>query len=163
MYVRLHGGCCQALTESTASDPRCDSQNPSLADAKPLDVLWVGLGGGLGSVLRWGVGRLLGERYKGNFPMGTLLINISGCLVIGYLSVLFKVDWHNRYGHGMVLNALVITGVLGGYTTFSSMQLDAARLAAKRHAQLAALYLFLSTAAGLLAALAGAALARVEG
>ena len=123
----------------------------------------VGLGGGLGSVLRWWIGRLVGERFKGHFPLGTFLINISGSLVIGYLSVLFSVDCDNRYGHGMALNALVITGVLGGYTTFSSMQLDAARLAAKQHARLAAFYLLLSVATGLLAALAGAALARALG
>ena len=114
-------------------------------------------------MLRWWIGRLVGERYKGPFPLGTFLINVSGSLVIGYLSVLFKVDWHNRHGHGMVLNALVLTGVLGGYTTFSSMQLDAAKLAAKQHARLAAFYLCLSVAAGLLAALAGAALARAQG
>jgi len=114
-------------------------------------------------VLRWWIGRLVGERYKGHFPLGTFLINISGSLVIGYLSVLFNVDWHNRYGHGMVLNALVITGVLGGYTTFSSMQLDAARLAGEQRTRLAALYLLLSVAAGLLAALAGAALAKTPG
>lgn len=124
--------------------------------------MWVGLGGGLGSVLRWWIGRLVGEAYKGRFPLGTFLINISGSLVIGYLSVLFNVDWHNRHGHGMVLNAFVITGVLGGYTTFSSMQLDAARLAGGRHARLAASYLLLSVVAGLLAALAGAALARAQ-
>ena len=128
----------------------------------PLDVLWVGLGGGLGSALRWRIGRLVGEAYKGRFPLSTFLINISGSLVIGYLSVLFNVDWHNRYGHGMVVNALVITGVLGGYTTFSSMQLDAARVPAKQHARVAASYLLLSVAAGLLAALAGAALARAQ-
>ena len=114
-------------------------------------------------MLRWWIGRLVGEGYKGNFPLGTFLINISGSLVIGYLSVLFNVDWDNRHGHGMVLNALVITGVLGGYTTFSSMQLDVVRLAAKQHARLAALYLLLSVAAGLLAALAGAALASAQG
>jgi CrcB protein len=128
----------------------------------PIDVMWVGLGGGLGSALRWWIGRLVGERYQGRFPLGTLLINISGSLVIGYLSVLFNVDWHNRYGNGMVLNALVITGILGGYTTFSSMQLDASRLSGKEHAGLAAFYLLLSVATGLLAALAGAALAGAQ-
>lgn len=114
-------------------------------------------------MLRWWIGRLVGERYKGQFPLGTFLINISGSLVIGYLSVLFNVDWDNRHGHGMVVNALVITGILGGYTTFSSMQLDAARLAAKQHVPLAGFYLLLSVATGLLAALAGAALARAQG
>ena len=115
-------------------------------------------------MLRWWIGRLVGERYRGHFPLGTFLINISGSFVIGYLSVLFQVDWHNRHGHGMVLNAFVLTGILGGYTTFSSMQLDAARLAAKQHgSRLAAFYLLLSVAAGLLAALAGAALAGRKG
>lgn len=130
---------------------------------KPMDVVLVGLGGGVGSALRWWIGLVVGERYHGDFPLGTFLINVSGSLLIGYLSVLFGVDWHNRYGHGLVLNAFVITGVLGGYTTFSSMQLDAAKLAGKNHGLLASFYLLLSVALGLLAALLGAALARAQG
>jgi fluoride exporter len=130
---------------------------------KPLDAMWVGLGGGLGSVLRWWVGRLVGEHYHGDFPLGTFLINVSGTFLIGYLSVLFGVDWHDRYGHGMVLNAFVLTGILGGYTTFSSMQLDAAKLAEKRRGRLAMSYLLLSVTAGLLFGELGAALARAQG
>jgi CrcB protein len=128
---------------------------------KPLDVMWVGLGGGLGSVLRWWIGRVVGERYHGDFPLGTFLINISGSFVIGYLSALFEVDWRDRYG--TPLNAGVLTGLLGGYTTFSSMQLDAAKLTGKRRSFLAASYLLLSVAVGLLAALLGRALARAQG
>jgi CrcB protein len=128
---------------------------------KPLDVMWVGLGGGLGSVLRWWIGRVVGERYHGDFPLGTFLINISGSFVIGYLSALFGVDWRDRYG--TALNAGVLTGVLGRYTTFSSMQLDAAKLAGKRRGVLAASYLLLSVGVGLLAALLGLALARAQG
>jgi fluoride exporter len=130
---------------------------------KPLDILWVGLGGGLGSVLRWWIGFVVGERYHGDFPLGTFLINVSGTFLIGYLSVLFGFDWRDRYGHGMVLNAFVLTGVLGGYTTFSSMQLDAAKLSGKKLGGLAASYLLLSVAAGLLAGEIGAALARAQG
>jgi CrcB protein len=130
---------------------------------KPLDVLCVGLGGGLGSVLRWWVGRLVGEHYHGELPLGTFLINVSGTFLIGYLSVLFGVDWHDRYGHGMVRNAFVLTGILGGYTTFSSMQLDAATLSAKKRGGLATSYLLLSVAVGLLFGELGAALARAQG
>lgn len=128
---------------------------------KPLDVAWVGLGGGLGSLLRWWIGRVVGVRYHGDFPLGTFLINISGSFVIGYLSVLFEVDWHDRYGAD--LNSFVLTGVLGGYTTFSSMQLDAAKLSGKRRGVFAASYLLLSVVVGLLAAEFGIVLARVQG
>ena len=128
---------------------------------KPLDVAWVGLGGGLGSLLRWWIGRVVGARYHGDFPLGTFLINISGSFVVGYLSVLFEVDWHDRYGTD--LNCFALTGVLGGYTTFSSMQLDAAKLSGKRRGVFAASYLLLSVVVGLLAAGFGMVLARVQG
>lgn len=131
-----------------------------MATISALDVMWVGLGGGLGAVLRWGIGRLVGERYHGAFPLGTFLINVSGAFVIGYLSVLFAVDWRDRYGSA--LNAAILTGILGGYTTFSSMQLDAAKLAGKGQGQQAVAYLTLSVVAGLLAAWLGAALARTH-
>jgi len=126
-------------------------------EMNPLDVMWVGLGGGLGSVLRWGVARMVGERYHGDFPLGTFLINISGAFAIGYLSALFGIDWHDRYG--TALRAGVMTGILGGYTTFSTMQLDAATLAGKKHDVRTMLYLLLSVAVGSLAAGLGVALA----
>lgn len=127
---------------------------------KPLDIMWVSLGGGFGSLLRWWIGRLISERYHGAFPLGTFVINISGAFVIGYLSVLFAVDWRDRYG--AALNAGVLTGLLGGYTTFSSMQLDAAKLGETNRA-LASSYLALSTVIGLLGAALGAMLARLQG
>ena len=123
-----------------------------------LDVFWVGLGGGLGSLLRWWIGLRVGELYKGKFPLGTFLINVSGAFVIGYLSILFTVDWRDRYGD--VMNAAVLTGILGGYTTFSSLQLDAAKLANARDRALAAGYLVISVVMGLAAAAFGAWLAR---
>jgi fluoride exporter len=126
----------------------------------PMDVILVGLGGGTGSVLRWGVGRAVGERYHRDFPLGTFLINVSGALAMGYLSALFNVDWHVR--HGTALNAAVLTGLLGGYTTFSTMQLDAVKLTGERRALTAAFYLVFSLIAGQLAAGLGGALARVQ-
>jgi CrcB protein len=129
---------------------------------KSIDVALIALGGGLGSIWRCWFGIVVGERYHGNFPLGTFLINVSGSFLIGCLSVLFGVNWRDRYGHGMELNAFVLTGILGGYTTFSSMQLDAAKLAGNRRGVLAAFYLVLSVLTGLLAALLGAALAHAQ-
>ncbi|MBX3535996.1 MAG: CrcB family protein [Chelatococcus sp.] len=125
-----------------------------------LDFAWVGLGGGLGSVLRWAIGRMVGERYHGGFPLATFLINVSGAFVIGFLSVMLGVYWRDRYSTALV--AALLTGGLGGYTTFSSMQLDAAKLATKSPFQAVA-YLVLSVMTGLAAAALGAALANVMG
>lgn len=128
---------------------------------QPSDVMLVGLGGGVGSLFRWWIGKVVGERYHGPFPLGTFLINVSGAFVIGYLSVLFAVLWQDRFG--TVLNAGIITGILGGYTTFSSMQLDAAKLSLSGRRGHAVLYLAGSVVAGLVAAACGAGLARLQG
>ncbi|EOZ5146663.1 CrcB family protein [Klebsiella pneumoniae] len=121
------------------------------------DIFWVGLGGGTGSLLRWWVGLAVSKLYRGHFPLGTFLINVSGALIIGYLSALFGIDWRERYGEW--LNAGLLTGVLGGYTTFSSMQLDAANLAHAYQRLLAAGYLIVSVVTGVAAAACGAWLA----
>jgi CrcB protein len=119
------------------------------------------VGGGGGSVIRWLVGLAVGERYKGvRFPLGTMLINVSGAFLMGFLSTLFKVDWRDR--HGSNLTAFVLTGVLGGYTTFSSYQLDTANLYNKGGRGWA-LYWAGPVAAGLIAATLGAMTAKLFG
>lgn len=122
-----------------------------------IDVLWVGIGGGIGSLIRWWIGVLVKKKYHGIFPLATFLINISGAFIIAYLSVLFLVDWHDRYGD--FLHSSILTGLLGGYTTFSSMQLDAAKLVNQKQTILAVTYLILSVLSGLSAAAIGAWLA----
>ena len=125
-----------------------------------LDLLLVAIGGGVGSLLRWMVGKLV-PTSPGGIPWSTVLINLSGAFVIGYLSVLFSVEWHDRYGS--VLNSGVLTGLLGGYTTFSTMQLDAAKLQTGGHAGKAATYLIGSVVLGIAVAGLGAGLARLGG
>ena len=127
----------------------------------PVTVALVFVGGAGGSVIRWLVGIGVGERYKGiTFPLGTLLINVSGAFLMGLLSTLLNVDWKDRYGSN--LTALVLTGMLGGYTTFSSYQLDTANLYNKGTRGLA-FYWIGSVAAGLVAAALGAITARLFG
>lgn len=128
---------------------------------QPLDVMWIGLGRGLGSLLRWWIGHMIASRYPGDLPLGTFVVNISGAFMIGYLSVLLTVDWHDRYG--LALNAGSLTGLLGGYTTFSTMQLNAAKLAREKRSVAAVSFLLLSVIVGLLAAALGGMLARAQG
>lgn len=80
-------------------------------------IIWVGTGGFLGSVLRYLVSGAV-QQLSGSldFPYGTLAVNVIGCLLIGFLSQLVEMRG--------VLNAearlLILTGVLGGFTTFST-------------------------------------------
>jgi CrcB protein len=128
----------------------------------PVTVALVFVGGAAGSVIRWLVGIGVGERHKGlAFPLDTFLINVSGAFLMGFLSTLFSVDWKDRYGSN--LTALLLTGVLGGYTTFSSYQLDTANLYNKGKRGWAALYGVGSVAAGLVVAALGAIAARMFG
>lgn len=126
---------------------------------KPIDIMWVCVGGGIGSLLRWWIGQLIDARMPSAFKYSTLFINITGAFVIAYLSAALAIGWQQRYGD--MMSSLMLTGVLGGYTTFSTMQLDAVKMVEGRRAGLALLYLAVSVVGGLIAAAAGVAVARV--
>ncbi len=123
-----------------------------------IDILWVGVGGGIGSLLRWQIGRLIDQRVRTPFKVGTFFINVSGAFLIAFISASLALGWEHRYGD--VVSSLVLTGVLGGYTTFSTMQLDAVKMAEGGRQALTTVYLVASVGGGLLAAAAGVALAR---
>ncbi|MBE2238248.1 MAG: fluoride efflux transporter CrcB [Caldilineaceae bacterium] len=114
---------------------------------------WVFIGGALGSWLRWWLGSAISKRTTGRFPLGTCVINVTGAFVMGLLSTLMNVDWRDRYGS--FFTALVLTGLLGGYTTFSSYELDSVTLYNKKAHAIALLYWAGSVAAGLVAAALG--------
>ena len=90
-----------------------------------LNVLAVGLGGFIGSVFRYFLGLFIHSIFRqGAFPYGTLSANIMGCLIIGILSGL--VD--HRIDLSATTRLFLFTGVLGGFTTFSTFSLDTLRL-----------------------------------
>ncbi len=122
-----------------------------------INLFLVGLGGGIGSLCRWGIGNIVGEKYHGSFPLGTFIINITGAFIIGFSSRYFFIDLDGEYNS--FLNSAVLTGILGGYTTFSTMQLDALKLTQKKNQFLAFFYLTISVIVGLVAAFLGALLA----
>ncbi|MBI4470454.1 MAG: fluoride efflux transporter CrcB [Acidobacteria bacterium] len=80
-------------------------------------VLWVGLGGFIGSVARYGLSGTVQKWYaREDFPLGTLVVNCLGCMTIGFLSELAEA----RGALSAEARAFLFIGVLGGFTTFSS-------------------------------------------
>jgi CrcB protein len=116
-------------------------------------VLLAGFGGFVGAAARFGVSRALALRLpEALFPWGTTLaVNIIGCLLIGLLAGLDE-----RIG---LLSAesrvFLITGVLGGFTTFSAFGMDIVMLQRKEAVPLAIAYLLLSVVIGILAVWVG--------
>lgn len=77
-------------------------------------------GGGIGAVLRFLVGNLIVSCANSLFPLGIFVVNITGCFAIGFLVTFFihEFTWSNNW------RWFFVTGILGGYTTFSSFSLD---------------------------------------
>ncbi len=90
-----------------------------------LDVILVFIGAGFGGVLRFVLGSLVYSFTGRYFPYGTMVINLSGCFLIGLMYILITEKFVNNSPY---LSALIIVGILGGYTTFSSFSLETLRL-----------------------------------
>lgn len=94
-----------------------------------MQTVWsfcaVFLGGGIGSALRYGVGRASAGIIGPNYPAGTLVVNLVGCFLMGVL-----VGWldYRDWGVDDSTRLFLTTGILGGFTTFSAFALDAVTL-----------------------------------
>lgn len=78
--------------------------------------LLVMLGAAVGGAARYGIGAAVMQRFAGRFPLGTLVVNVTGCFLIGLTMTLLTERWNANPNWRFLL----VTGVLGGYTTFSS-------------------------------------------
>ena len=105
-------------------------------------LIAVALGGALGSVLRYAVGAALLRPGLIGFPWGTLAVNVSGSLALGFLARYFGPP----YGSEALFLALTV-GLCGGYTTFSTFTLDMLTMVERGEAGRAALYAVVSVAA----------------
>ena len=121
-----------------------------------MAYLVVFIGGGIGAALRHGVNVGAARLFGTTFPVGTLTVNVVGCLVMGLLSgyFAFKGDMSQHW------RLLLTTGILGGFTTFSAFSLDVALLYERGDVGLAATYVLASVALSLVAVFAGLALMR---
>lgn len=135
------------------------SAEPQTAQRRPAvdshAVAVISIGGGLGSLARYGVGRLW-PVPAGSFPAATLAINVLGSLLLGMLVVAVTEVWRP---HRLIRPALG-TGVLGGFTTFSTFAAEERALLGDGRLGTAAGYLLASVIIGVLAATAGMTLIR---
>jgi len=113
----------------------------------------IGVAGALGALARYLLGRFVAERAGSPFPFGTLLINVSGALGIGLLFSLAS-----RQMISSVLQSVLATGFLGGYTTFSTMCWESVQLLRGGNRRTSLLYLVASFSLGGLCVLLGFAL-----
>jgi CrcB protein len=142
--------------EETNTEPVAAPVAPG-KQRRGYDVLAVvALGGVIGAEARYGTGRAW-PTPAGTFPWTTLVINVLGCLVIGAFLVAVT---EGRPAHRLV-RPFFGTGVLGGFTTFSTYCVDAQRLIDGGHADTALGYLAATLLAALLAVTAGARAARL--
>ncbi len=111
-----------------------------------MDYIAVGVGGMLGSITRYALGKWISERYDTIIPMGTLLINISGALLLGIVTGL--------YTRGNIY-LLLAEGYLGAYTTFSAFMYEGFTLIQAKERRNAILYILITLILGVIGFIIG--------
>ena len=114
------------------------------------------LGGGFGAVLRFALALWIDERVGVHFPWGTLAVNVVGCFGIGVVATL--ADEHALVSP--TLRLFLVTGLLGGFTTFSAFGMETWQLLEDGHALTALGNAMANVTAGLAAVIAGVAITR---
>jgi CrcB protein len=92
-----------------------------------LTYFWVGFGGALGSVARYWASGWMAKHFGETFPWGTLLVNVTGSLVIGFFATVTSAE--GRWLAASELRIFFMVGLCGGYTTFSAFSLQTLHLA----------------------------------
>ena len=111
-------------------------------------IILVALGGAVGSVCRYKLSSfVLDQTINWRFPLGTFLVNVIGCLVIGVLAgLILKFEMFSSQSR-----LLLITGVMGGFTTFSAFSIETFYLIREKEFLVASSYVFSSVLVGLVA------------
>ena len=113
----------------------------------PTFVLAAALGGSIGSAARYMVGVFIGRLSSTNFPWATLIINVSGSVLMGALVALILIRWDLSQAARIFLTV----GVCGGFTTFSTFSLDAYSLIEKGNLVAAVVYMVASAVLSIVA------------
>ena len=120
------------------------------------NILLVGLGGGLGSMARYACQKWVADNYAPHFPWGTFAVNIIGCLIIGiFWGLAFK-----SFATNESWKLFLMTGLCGGFTTFSAFTLEGIGLIREQRLVLFFSYIAASVVLGLLATYIGMKITR---
>jgi CrcB protein len=84
-----------------------------------MNCIYIVIGGGIGALLRYFTSQFVNNLSNNNFPLGTVFVNCIGALLIGFLINIFDI-----FGINAKWKLLIITGFLGGYTTFSAYSVE---------------------------------------
>src|SRR5260370_21312813 len=114
-------------------------------------VLIIGLAGLLGTLGRFGLSGIIARRFGETFPTGTLVVNIVGCFLAGFLFYLMQ----ERFLVNDIVRTAIMIGFLGGFTTFSSFGLQTFTLLRDGEMGMATMNVLVSNVAGVLAVCAG--------
>ena len=100
----------------------------------------VAVGGAVGALIRFGTAHTLNSRFE-SFPVATLLVNVVGCLAIGFCFILFSEKHHPALNENLALRDGIRYGLLGALTTFSTFSMESLQLIQKQQYATAALNL----------------------
>jgi fluoride exporter len=120
-------------------------------------LLWLAAAGVLGTLARYGVGLGIKHIYSGNFPLGTLIVNASGCLLFGLVWSLAEGRLHLHPD----TRTIVLVGFMGAFTTFSTYMFETSTLMQESRWLLALANFTAQNALGILSLFAGLALGRL--
>ncbi|WP_316861747.1 fluoride efflux transporter CrcB [uncultured Cohaesibacter sp.] len=118
--------------------------------------IFVAIGGAAGASLRHLVGLMALRSFGGGFPYGTMICNIVGSFFMGLLIHILAV----RFNASTEIRLLLTTGLLGGFTTFSTFSLDIVTMTERGQTTVALFYIAISLAGGIVALFAGLSAAR---
>lgn len=112
-----------------------------------VKLVWIGAGGALGSMLRYGLSGWTQQLSQSAFPHGTWVVNVVGCLVIGLVSGILAGPHIMRDEYRLLL----MIGLLGGFTTFSTFGLETFSLLNEKQYAAATAYVLINNVAGIAA------------
>jgi fluoride exporter len=118
--------------------------------------IWVALGGALGSVARFSVAASVNRLFGLSFPLGTLVVNVLGSFAIGYILTFML----NKFPQTESYRYFLVTGFLGGFTTFSAFTFDILQQLQRGDNLMALVYVLSSVLLGLAAVVLGYMLAQ---